>query len=102
MHGTEEAPASRQADRRRSCRTRFVGAVAAKSLGVTRQHLYNVIGGRTGVSAEMAVRLEKALGSTAESWLAMQSDYDLGQVERSAIKVSTLPRGVRRQRERAA
>jgi addiction module HigA family antidote len=55
---------------------------AAKVLGVTRQTLNNVVNGKTGISPEMAVRLAKAFGSTAETWLAMQAAYDLAQVRR--------------------
>jgi addiction module HigA family antidote len=62
---------------------------AAKGLGITRQQLHNLIAGRSGVTAEMAVRLEKALGSTADTWLRMQMNYDLAQVRNraSSIKV---------------
>ncbi len=55
---------------------------AAKILGVTRQTLNNVVNCKTGISPEMAVRLAKAFGSTAETWLAMQAAYDLAQVRR--------------------
>ena len=54
---------------------------AAKALGVTRQHLHNVISGKARVTAEMALRLEKGLGSTAETWLAMQTNYDLAHAK---------------------
>jgi addiction module HigA family antidote len=50
-------------------------AVAAKALGVSRQQLHNVIAARAGVTPEMALRLEKGLGDTAQTWLAMQNDY---------------------------
>src|SRR5271167_2106443 len=50
---------------------------AAKRLGVTRQALSALINGRAGVSASMALRLEAALGTSAEFWLAMQTNYDL-------------------------
>jgi antitoxin HigA-1 len=65
---------------------------AAKVLGITRQQLHNVISGRSGVTAEMAVRLEKALGSTAETWLRMQMNYDLAQVRerKGTIKVKRI------------
>jgi antitoxin HigA-1 len=43
----------------------------AKVLGVTRQAL-NVANGKSGISPEMAIRLSKAFGSTAETWLRMQ------------------------------
>ncbi len=57
-------------------------AEAAKGLGVTRQQLHNVIGGRSAVSPEMAVRFEKAFGGGAEMWLRMQAAFDLARVRR--------------------
>jgi antitoxin HigA-1 len=64
---------------------------AAKALGISRQQLHAVIAGRAGVTAEMAVRLEKALGSTADTWLRMQMNYDLAQIRKAgAIKVKRL------------
>lgn len=52
----------------------------AKVLGVTRQALNNLLNGKSGISPEMAVRLAKAFGSSAETWLGIQLDYDLAQV----------------------
>jgi addiction module HigA family antidote len=63
---------------------------AARALGITRQQLHNVIAGRSGITPEMAVRLEKAIGSTADTWLKMQMNYDLAQVRKRAIKVKRL------------
>jgi antitoxin HigA-1 len=57
-------------------------AHAAEGLGVTRQQLYKVINCQSAISPEMAVRLEKAIGSTAEAWLTMQAAYDLAEVRR--------------------
>jgi addiction module HigA family antidote len=54
-------------------------AGAAVGLGVTRQQLYNVLKGKSAISPDMALRLEKALGGTAESWLTLQTAYDLAQ-----------------------
>src|SRR5688572_3087846 len=45
---------------------------AAKSLGVTRKALSELLNGRSGVSPEMALRLSMAFGTTAESWLNQQ------------------------------
>jgi addiction module HigA family antidote len=59
----------------------------AKVLGVTRQTLNNVINGKSGVSPEMAIRLSKAFGSTAETWLRMQLAYDLAQARRDESKI---------------
>jgi antitoxin HigA-1 len=60
---------------------------AARVLGITRQQLHNVISGRSGVTAEMAVRLEKALGSTADTWLRMQMNYELARIRRRAASI---------------
>ena len=46
----------------------------AKRLGVTRQALSALLNGRAGVSASMALRLEGALGTSAEMWLNMQNE----------------------------
>jgi addiction module HigA family antidote len=42
-------------------------AEAADALGVTRQQLYNVLNGRSGITAEMALRFEKGVGGTADA-----------------------------------
>jgi antitoxin HigA-1 len=52
---------------------------AALRLGVSRQSMSELINGRNGVSADMALRLEKAGWSTALSWLRNQASYDLWQ-----------------------
>ena len=64
----------------------------AKALGISRQQLHNVIAGRYGITPEMAMRLEKALGSTADTWLGMQMNYDLAQIQAkaSSLKVTRL------------
>lgn len=54
-------------------------AEAADGLGVTRQQVYNVLNGKSAITPEMAVRLEKGIGSTAETWLNLQVAYDLSQ-----------------------
>jgi addiction module HigA family antidote len=62
-------------------------AEAAKALGITRQQLHNVIAARSSVSPEMAIRFEKAFGSTADTWLRMQVNYDLAQVRKRANQI---------------
>lgn len=62
----------------------------ANVLGVTRQALSNLVNGKSGISAEMAVRLTKAFGSNAETWLRMQVAYDLAQIRADQIKVKRL------------
>ncbi len=62
---------------------------AAEGLGVTRTSLSRLIHGHNGISTEMAVRLSKAFGGSAESWLRQQINYDLAQIQTktSDIKV---------------
>lgn len=62
-------------------------AEGAKALGVTRQAMNNLVSGKAGISAEMAIRLEKAFGGGAETWLRMQAAYDLAQAEKQAGKI---------------
>jgi addiction module HigA family antidote len=66
----------------------------AKALGVTRQALNNLVNGKSGISPEMAIRLDKAFGGSAEVWLGLQLDYDLAQARKNerAIKVQRIPR----------
>jgi antitoxin HigA-1 len=52
---------------------------AAEGLGVTRQALSDLVNGKAGISVDMAIRLAKAFGSSAETWLGLQSAYDLAQ-----------------------
>jgi antitoxin HigA-1 len=76
---------------------------AAGLLGVTRQALNNLLNGKSGISAEMAVRLDKAFGGNAETWLRLQVAYDLAQVRKRAdrIKVRRVRRSVRGSQLRA-
>jgi addiction module HigA family antidote len=59
---------------------------------VTRQALNNVVNGKAGISPEMAVRLSKAFGGSAEMWVRLQSNYDLAQVRSEEIDVKRYPR----------
>ena len=61
---------------------------AARGLGISRQQLHNLIAGRSAVMPEMAVRLEKALGSTADTWLRMQMNHDLAQIRGRASSIN--------------
>ncbi len=54
---------------------------AAHALGVSRKTLSSILNGRSGISAEMAIRLSIAFNTTAENWLLQQLQYDLGLVE---------------------
>ena len=50
---------------------------AALRLGISRQAMSAILNGRAGISADMALRLSEALGTSAEMWAGMQSAYDL-------------------------
>ena len=67
---------------------------AAKRLGVSRKQLSDVVNGRSGISPEMAIRLDKAFGGGAETWFRLQAAFDLAQAMRHAdqIKVDRLTR----------
>ena len=59
-------------------------AEAAAALGITRQQLHRIISGTSAVTPEMALRFEQAFGSTADTWLRMQVNYDLAQARKRA------------------
>jgi len=52
---------------------------AARKLGVSRIALSRLLNGNTGISAEMALRLEAGLGTNAQMWAQMQAHHDLWQ-----------------------
>lgn len=54
--------------------------IAAQKLGVTRQAMSNLLNGNAGLSAEMAIRFEKAFGVRADTLLRMQAAHDLARV----------------------
>src|SRR2546428_7775170 len=66
----------------------------AEILGVTRQALNNLVNGKSGISPEMAIRLDKAFGGSAETWLRLQVAYDLAQARKheGEIKVKRVVR----------
>jgi len=64
---------------------------ASRALGVDRQTLSNLLNGWSGISPEMAVRLEKAFGTPAREWLIRQLDYELAEVMRRADEIAVEP-----------
>jgi addiction module HigA family antidote len=61
---------------------------AAEGLGVTRKALSDLLNGHSGVSPEMAIRLEKAGWSTADTWLRMQMQRDLWEARQRADRIT--------------
>lgn len=50
---------------------------AAKILKLARPHFSDLINGKSSITPEMAIRLEKVFGTDAKTWLLLQLDYDL-------------------------
>ena len=63
----------------------------AEALGISRQHLYDILNEKKPVSAEVAVRFGKAFGDGTDIWLRMQAAYDAWHAERS-VDVSKVVR----------
>ncbi len=73
----------------------ITGRELAAKLGVSPSTLNRILTSKSGVSPEMALRLSKCIGRSAESWLAMQHNHDLWQARKrvdlsdvEALKVS--------------
>jgi addiction module HigA family antidote len=70
---------------------------AAKGLGISRQALSNILNGHNRITPDMALRLEKAFGTSRQAWLNMQQNYDLWHVEQevdlSEVQVFVPTRG---------
>ena len=60
---------------------------AAEALGVSRKTLSAILNGRAGISPEMAVRLSIAFGTSSDSWLNQQTQYNLWQAEQNRKKL---------------
>lgn len=54
----------------------------AEGLGLSVQAVNLIIEGRTGITAEIAVRLSRVFKSSAQFWLGLQMDWDLWHAER--------------------
>ena len=63
----------------------------AERLGVARHTLSRVINGHAGISPEMALRFEKMGWSTAESWVRLQTAYDLAQARKYVAEIEVRP-----------
>ena len=59
----------------------------AKALGVARPTLSNLLNSKAAISPEMAIRLEKAFGGSADAWVRLQAAYDLAQARKIQSKI---------------
>ena len=63
----------------------------AEHFGVSRQALSTLLNGNASLSADMAIRFEKAFGVKAETLLRMQTAYDLAQARKNEAKIRVRP-----------
>lgn len=70
---------------------------AAGKLGVSRKQMSDIVNCHSGISPEMAIRLDKAFGGGADTWYRPQAAYDLAQAMKTAgrIKVKRVVRAAR-------
>ncbi len=60
---------------------------AAKRLGISRKQLSDIVNCHAGISPEMAIRLDKAFGGGADTWLRLQAAYDLARAMKHADRI---------------
>lgn len=70
--------------------TKKAKAEIARLLGISRQHLHDILAERKPVSPEVAVRLGKLFGNGAGLWIRMQAAYDEWHAIR-VVDVSDIP-----------
>lgn len=63
----------------------------AEILGVTRPTLSNLLNGRSALTTEMALRVEKAFGVSMDTLMRMQTAYDVADQRRRADDVKVRP-----------
>jgi len=63
----------------------------AEALGVTRQATSSLLNGRSGVSAEMAIRFEKLFGLRADTLVRMQAAHDLSEARAGEKSIKVRP-----------
>ena len=64
---------------------------AAQRLRVTRPHMNNLLNGKAGLSAEMAIRFEKAFGLKADTLMRMQAAHLLAEARAHEDKIEVEP-----------
>jgi addiction module HigA family antidote len=55
----------------------------ALRIGTSRKNLSEIVNGKTGISAEMALKLAKVLNTSAQFWLNLQLEFDLWQAKQT-------------------
>ena len=58
----------------------------AKHIGVLPKTINEICRGKRGISAEMALKLSKALGGSPQFWLTLQNNWEISQIDDSAFE----------------
>ena len=58
----------------------------ARAMGVPPRRINEIVHGKRAVTADTAVRLALALGTSEQFWMGLQADFDLEKARRSAQK----------------
>jgi addiction module HigA family antidote len=70
--------------------TRKTKSEIARLLGISRQHLHDIMEEKKPISPEVAVRVGKLFGGGPGAWVRMQGEYDVWHAERN-VEVSKIP-----------
>jgi len=58
----------------------------AKHIGVLPKTINEICRGKRGISAEMAMKLSKALGGSPQFWLNVQNNWEISQLDESVFE----------------
>jgi addiction module HigA family antidote len=58
----------------------------ARAMGVPPRRINEIVHGKRAVTADTALRLARALGTTEQFWMGLQADYDLEEARKSSVK----------------
>ena len=58
----------------------------AKHIGVLPKTINEICRGKRGISAEMAMKLSKALGGSPQFWLNLQNNWEISQLDESVFE----------------
>ena len=70
----------------------ITASALAVRLGVPRNRITRIVNGQSSITAATAVLLARALGTTPEFWMNLQSHYDLDMVKRDAAQTAAVAR----------
>jgi len=65
---------------------KLTGYALAKALNVTAQRVSDIVLKKSGISADMAIRLGRFFGMSPEFWMNLQASYELALAEKTLKK----------------